>query len=65
MKQYYKISILFVIFIITLIQNPIVSQKNVRIAIIGAGIAGISAAHILARAHEVTLFERSDRSRQN
>jgi len=32
-----------------------------RIAIIGGGIAGLTAAHLLARAHEITLFERTHR----
>lgn len=31
-----------------------------RIAIAGGGIAGITAAHILSRAHDVTLFEKND-----
>lgn len=32
-----------------------------RIAVIGGGIAGLTAAYLLSRKHEVTLFERSDR----
>jgi uncharacterized protein len=32
-----------------------------RIAVIGAGIAGMSAAHLLSRKHEVHLFEKDDR----
>jgi predicted NAD/FAD-binding protein len=32
-----------------------------RIAVIGSGVAGLTAAHILARTHDVTLFERDDR----
>lgn len=31
-----------------------------RIAVIGTGIAGLGAAHLLSRAHEVTVFERAD-----
>jgi predicted NAD/FAD-binding protein len=34
---------------------------SVRIAVIGSGVAGLSAACLLAQAHEVTLFERDDR----
>jgi predicted NAD/FAD-binding protein len=32
----------------------------VRIAIVGAGISGLTAAYLLSRAHEVELFERND-----
>ena len=32
-----------------------------RVAVVGSGVAGLTAAHILARTHEVTLFERDDR----
>ncbi len=32
-----------------------------RIAVIGSGVAGLGAAHVLSRAHEVTLFERQSR----
>ena len=33
-----------------------------RVAIIGSGIAGLGAAHVLSRAHEVEVFERDDRA---
>jgi predicted NAD/FAD-binding protein len=33
-------------------------NERLRIAIIGGGAAGLSAAHVLARRHQVTLFER-------
>ncbi|MER7950456.1 FAD-dependent oxidoreductase [Streptomyces sp. NPDC096079] len=32
-----------------------------NIAVVGAGVAGLTAAHILARAHDVTLYEADDR----
>ena len=32
-----------------------------RIAVIGSGISGLTAAHVLSRTHEVTLFEADDR----
>jgi uncharacterized protein len=34
--------------------------SSLRIAVVGGGIAGITAAHLLSRRHEVTLFERND-----
>lgn len=36
------------------------SEERLTIAVIGAGIAGIAAAHVLQRRHEVTLYERND-----
>lgn len=33
-----------------------------RVAVVGAGIAGLGAAHALARVHEVTVFEREPRA---
>lgn len=35
-------------------------EEQVRIAVIGAGIAGITAAHLLSKRHDVTLIERND-----
>ncbi|WP_442916431.1 FAD-dependent oxidoreductase [Lentzea sp. DG1S-22] len=32
-----------------------------EVAVIGAGVAGLTAAHVLQRKHEVTLFEADDR----
>src|SRR5690348_3192321 len=32
-----------------------------RVAIVGAGISGLAAAYVLARAHDVELFERDER----
>jgi uncharacterized protein len=39
---------------------PISPQSQRRIAVVGGGVAGLSAAHLLARRHHVTLFESSD-----
>jgi predicted NAD/FAD-binding protein len=36
------------------------TSKQLNIAVVGAGVAGISAAHLLQRRHSVTLFERND-----
>ena len=36
-------------------------MSRLRVAVVGSGVAGLTAAHILARTHEVTLFERDDR----
>ncbi len=37
-----------------------IASSNARIAVIGAGVAGLTAAHILQRRHRVTLFEKND-----
>jgi predicted NAD/FAD-binding protein len=34
--------------------------ERLRVAVVGGGVAGITAAHVLQRRHEVTLFERND-----
>ena len=36
-------------------------MSRLRVAVIGSGVAGLTAAHILSRTHDVTLFERDDR----
>jgi predicted NAD/FAD-binding protein len=36
------------------------NDVRLRIAVIGGGVAGIGAAHLLQRRHEVSLFERND-----
>ncbi|MDD4101072.1 MAG: FAD-dependent oxidoreductase [Kiritimatiellae bacterium] len=37
------------------------NSEPVKIAVIGSGVAGLTAAHILQRKHHVTLFEKDDR----
>lgn len=36
------------------------NDRPLRIAVVGGGVAGITAAHILQRRHEITLYERND-----
>lgn len=36
------------------------ADQTLRIAVVGTGIAGLSAAHILNRRHDITLFEKND-----
>jgi predicted NAD/FAD-binding protein len=36
------------------------ADVRLRIAVVGGGVAGIAAAHLLQRRHEVTLFEKND-----
>ncbi len=36
-------------------------MSALRVAVVGSGVAGLTAAHILARTHDVTLFERDER----
>ncbi|SAL76211.1 amine oxidase [Caballeronia peredens] len=40
--------------------NASVSGERQRIAVVGAGIAGLACAYLLSRAHRVTLFEAAD-----
>jgi uncharacterized protein len=40
-------------------QNMEVMNSRLRIAVVGAGIAGITAAHLLGKRHDVTLIERN------
>ncbi|MYS69565.1 NAD(P)-binding protein, partial [Streptomyces sp. SID5926] len=36
-------------------------ERARRTAVVGSGVAGLTAAHILGRAHRVTLYEADDR----
>lgn len=39
--------------------NPADTSRTLKIAVVGAGAAGITAAHLLSKKHDVTLFEAS------
>jgi len=43
-----------------LVTSGVVIHGNSRIAVVGAGVAGLTAAYILQRQHRVTLFEKND-----
>lgn len=40
--------------------KQLTAQSNLRIAIVGSGVAGLTAAHLLAQKHRVTLYEKND-----
>jgi predicted NAD/FAD-binding protein len=42
-------------------QSPSLHQARPRVAVVGAGISGLTAAYLLQRDHHVTLFEAQDR----
>ena len=37
------------------------AAKRLHVAVIGSGIAGLTAAYVIARSHDVTLFEQDER----
>jgi len=41
--------------------HPTGSRAPERVAVIGSGVAGLTAAHVLSRTHQVTVFEAEDR----
>ncbi|MDF1554728.1 MAG: FAD-dependent oxidoreductase [Deferrisomatales bacterium] len=36
------------------------NATNLRVAVVGAGVAGVTAAHLLQRRHQMTLYEKND-----
>ena len=41
--------------------GPVARVRRLRIAVVGSGVAGLTAAHVLQKTHDVTLFERDGR----